>query len=158
MPSRRLFLLSGLALLAACLPPASARAQQAARDFVAGIYKFYVGNNAEGIPLDSPLIGKILTPGLRKLIDDDAALAEKRNEPPELNGDPFIDAQDWLVTDLNIDVKEQGRAAGARVTFKNAGEDRTVTLTLVKTRAGWRVDDIVGATGSLRAMLGPKSR
>jgi len=158
MLSRRLILLSGLALLAAALLPTGSHAQETAHKFVAGIYKFYVGSNAEGFPLDSPQIGKVLTPGLRKLVEDDAAQAEKRNEPPELNGDPFIDAQEWLVTDLKIEIKEQGPTANARVTFKNSGEDRAVTLQLVKTRAGWRVDDIIGTTGSLRAALTSKTR
>lgn len=99
MLSRRLILLSGLALLAAALLPTGSRAQETAHKFVAGIYKFYVGSNAEGFPLDSLQIGKVLTPGLRKLVEDDAAQAEKRNEPPELNGDPFIDARNgWSPT------------------------------------------------------------
>lgn len=97
-------------------------------------------------------------PGLRKLVEDDATQAEKRNEPPELNGDPFIDAHEWLVTNLKIEIKQQGATANARITFKNSGADRAATLQLVKTRAGWRVGDIIGTTGSLRAALRPKAR
>jgi len=70
-----------------------------------------------------------------------------------LSGDPFIDAQDWEVKGLAIDLKEGGPArAVANVTFTNFGEARHVRLDLIKTAAGWRIDDIHWRQGSLRGL------
>jgi hypothetical protein len=48
-----------------------------------------------------------------------------------------------------------GVTAQARVAFWNFGQQKVMTLMLVRTPAGWRVDDIVGANGSFRASLRP---
>ena len=68
-----------------------------------------------------------------------------------LDGDPFVDAQDWEITDLTIKVATSGsdKATGT-VTFKNFEDDKTVTLDLTKTAAGWRIADIRTGERSLR--------
>lgn len=153
MLTRRRMTALSLALLFAAVAAGTARADASARGFVAGIYKFYTGNNAEGLTPDSPLYKPLFTPSLYKLIDADLTQADKRGEPPELNGDPFVDAQEWEITELKIDIAEQAGKASARVSFRNSGEPRTVTLELVRLQGKWRIDDIAGREGSLRKML-----
>jgi hypothetical protein len=72
---------------------------------------------------------------------------------PELDGDPFVDAQDWEITGLGLKVTMNGAArATATVTFRNFGEPRTVTHELVKTASGWRIADIKMKERSLRGL------
>ena len=83
----------------------------------------------------------------------DFAAAEKAGEVPLLNGDPFIDAQDWEISNLKTTVKSTGaNTAIATVAFTMFMKPRTVTLSLVTTPAGWRISDIRWARGSLRAL------
>ena len=70
-----------------------------------------------------------------------------------LNGDPFIDAQDWEIANLKTAVKSTGaNTAVATATFVIFMEARTVTLDLVVTPAGWRIAEIRSPSGSLRAL------
>ncbi len=98
----------------------------------------------------TPELGTLL---LKKMKAD----AKRKDEVPDLDGDPFIGAQEWVVTELAIAVAETGpdKATGT-VSFKNEGEAKTITLDLKKTKAGWRIDDIhwPGEEGSLRKLLG----
>jgi Protein of unknown function (DUF3828) len=57
--------------------------------------------------------------------------------------DPFIDAQDWDISALDVAVRDAGDdKANATVSFKNLDKPTTVVLDLVKLRAGWRIADI----------------
>ncbi|MBX9845980.1 MAG: YbjP/YqhG family protein [Xanthobacteraceae bacterium] len=145
-----------IALIVAALP---AQAAEDPRDFVAAIYQSYVGKDAKGIPINSPRARQLITPSLMKLIDADAGAAAKRGEPPRLDGDPFIDAQDFDIKSFNVEVQEVGRArAVATDTFKNeasAGND-PIVLVLVKIGDAWRVDDFRGGSGSVRNYLSRK--
>ncbi len=147
----RLFLLGALALASA--DPAAAQ-DPAARKFLDGIYAAYATPNSPGTRINSKaLLDRYFTPALAALIDRDARQAKLKNEPRELNGDPFIDAQDWDMKGLMIDVREAGRErASATVKFANFGEARELRLDLVKTAAGWRIDDIQWREGSLRRL------
>ena len=82
------------------ISPAAFAAEQTPKDFLDAIYKTYTGKNAKGLPLDKPATMRLFTPALRKLIDDDSRKAAKRNEVPNLNGDPFVDAADGLDVEL----------------------------------------------------------
>jgi hypothetical protein len=84
----------------------------------------------------------------------DFAAAHKAGEVPMLNGDPFIDAQDWEISSVKTAVKSTGAStAVATVAFVQFMEPRTVTLDLVTTPDGWRIVDIRWARGdSLRAL------
>jgi len=94
---------------------------------------------------------------LARLIEDDAAAAAKAGEVPSLDGDPFIDAQDWQINSFTIAVKDTGpdKALGT-VKFKNQKENVAVELDLVKLKDGWRIDEIRTKTGSLRDLLKKK--
>jgi hypothetical protein len=151
---------AALGLIAgAMLAAAPAWAAQSAKDFVTAIYRTYVGKNATGISIDSPQARKLITPGLMKLIDADAKAAAKRREVPQLDGDPFIDAQDFEIKSFKVDIKELGPAkATATISFKNeaSAENKPVVLDLVKIGNGWRIDDFHGGSGSIRAYLTKK--
>jgi hypothetical protein len=123
--------------------------------FIENIYKPYRNSSsARGVDYSRPeVIRKHFAPLLAKAMVKDFAAAKKRGEVPALNGDPFIDAQDWEIGELKIEVKDTGhrRAVGV-VTFTNASEPRTVTLDLIKTASGWRIADISAPSGSLREL------
>jgi hypothetical protein len=155
MTTRRQALFWAASLLVLCRSPIQA-AEQSPRDFVAAIYKSYQGKGAKGIMIDSPRAKGLLTPGLNALIEADAKRAARRREVPRLDGDPFIDAQDFEdIGPVAIDVTEKGPTAVAKVSFTNFGEKKLITLNLVKTGAEWRIDDFAGPT-SIRKMLGRK--
>lgn len=139
-------LLFALFALVATVAPASA-AEQSAQAFLEAIYAQYRGDehSAPGVTLDKPAeIGRYFEPSLAALMVADDAAAAKRDDVPTLDGDPFVDAQDWAITGLAIHFDSQdARAAQATVRFTNLKEPRTIRLALVHTKAGWRIADII---------------
>ncbi len=155
MPTLRTLLV--MFVLAIAVSAGAFAADTAAKDFVTAIYRNYEGKDAKGLPLNSPKIRALISPGLLKLIDADEKDAAKRNEPPTLDGDPFVDAQDWEIPSFVIEVADKGPdKAEATVQFTNGGSPASVTLLLIKLNGAWRIDDFVGADGSLRNVLGRK--
>jgi hypothetical protein len=155
MPTRRCFIIA-LAIAAAAGPAIAA--EQSAQDFLAAIYANYKGKDSKGTSLGSTAaINRYFTPPLAKLIDADAKAAAKKGEVGALGGDPFVDAQDFDVSAVMIDVKETAlnKAIGT-VKFKNFGKDVTITHDLVKLKQGWRIDEIRMPSGSLRALFKKK--
>ncbi len=156
MRFQRLDVLVALVLLGAGLIIAetAAVAQGASPlTFLEGVYKVYRNNsNAKGIDYSKPdVIRRYFAPPLAKAILKDFAEAKKKDEVPQLNGDPFIDAQDWEIADLKLDVKDASRRkATGVVSFTNAKQPRTITLDLVKTGDGWRIAEIKAPSGSLK--------
>jgi hypothetical protein len=140
MLTRRSFILGAACALAA---PALA-AEQSARDFVTAIYDAYKGKDAKGIVLDNAqAIRRYFAPALATLIIADQNDAAQRNEVGALDGDPFVDAQDWEIAAFDIAVSDAGPGkANATVKFDNAGEPKTVVLDLVKIANEWRVGEI----------------
>jgi hypothetical protein len=123
--------------------------------FLENIYKVYRNSdNGKGVDYSRPdIIRKYFASPLAKAMVKDFAVAKKRSEVPALDGDPFIDAQDWKIGDLKIEVKNlTNRRAVGVVTFTNASEPRTVALDLVRTGQGWRIADINAPSGSLREL------
>jgi hypothetical protein len=149
--------------------PRSAWAQSdpAAEALLNTIYTAYKGSSdkgAKGIPLNSDeVIRRYFEPSLAAEIIKDAAEAKKRGDVPKLNGDPFIDGQDWEITKFNVAIKEAGpdKAVGT-VTINNFGKDVPIVLNLVKPPDGWRIANISWETGdTLRSLYfkdepGPK--
>jgi hypothetical protein len=132
----------------------SAQAQQTAKEFLKSLYDpyFYI-KDYKGQPY-SEHPERFFAPDLAQAIVSDMREANKRNEVPTLDGDPFLDAQDWKVAELGYSVQTNGagtKAAGA-VSFLNFDEPKGLVISLIKTPQGWRISDIVGAGGSLRAL------
>jgi hypothetical protein len=152
----RTLALVGAAMLA--LASIAAAAEETAESFVNAIYAQYKpeAKKPQGVRLDTDAaIRKIFEPSLAALIIADNAAAKKNDDIPTLDGDPFVDAQDWKITNVVISVAHDGAdKAAATVNFKNLGKATVVKLQLVKTPAGWRVADVVwpGDEGNLRGL------
>jgi hypothetical protein len=124
--------------------------------FLETVYKPYRSNNhAKAIDLGKPeVIRRHFVPALAKAMVKDQVDARKRNDVPLLNGDPFVDAQDWQIADLRIEMTSTSRRnATGVVTFTNANEPRRLTLDLIKTGDGWRIHEIKAPSGSLRELF-----
>jgi Protein of unknown function (DUF3828) len=140
-------------LVAAAALAVTAKAETASpRAFIDGIYQHYLGQDSKGLVLSGDtVIRRYFAPPLADAIAKDFAAAHKAGEVPMLNGDPFIDAQDWEISNLKTTVKSTGaNTAVATAAFVIFMEPRTVTLDLVNTPAGWRIADIRSPSGSLR--------
>ena len=155
IPTPRLF----FALLLIFTSPALA-GEQTPRAFVAWIYSHYQGSAdakaGAGVMLVTPAqIRRYFAPPLADRIVADRAAAAKRDEVPALDSDPFIDAQDWDIRHVAIQIESANdRTARASVRFENFGQAETVRLELVRTPAGWRVADVLwpGSEGWLSAL------
>ena len=119
-------------------------ADASAEAFVAAIYASYKGKDGNGVTLDNEkTIRRYFEPSLAALMVKDQKDAAKRNDTPTLDGDPFVDAQDWDIEAVDIAVAdaEPGKAK-ATVKFKNRETPTTVVLDLVKIKNDWRIGDI----------------
>lgn len=143
----RIFVAAFVALLSL---PALAQ-DQSADQFLHAIYDQYKGS--DGPPLDDAAMASYFTPELYKLIKEDSDAAAKKGEVPLMSGDPFIDAQDWKIDQLQIAVEEpKPDTAAGIVTFKNFGEPFEIKLDLAKTPKGWRIAEIYAPSGSLKEL------
>jgi hypothetical protein len=152
MPTRRTVILVA-AFLAAAFGAASAplalslratAADSSALAFVTDIYSAYKGKDAKGHPLDDErAIRRYFEPSLAALMVKDQKIAAKRGEVGLLDFDPFIDAQDWEISnfDITVDDGAPGKAT-ATVKFTNFDKAATVRLDLVKIKNDWRIADI----------------
>ncbi len=121
-----------------------------AQAFVESLYRPYLGKGFRGsLTTRRPASS---CPPSPQAMDRDYREAKRRNEVPTLNGDPFVDAQDWEISKLSIDVTTSADAATARISFLNFGEAKRVVLELAKTPAGWRIAEIKAPSGSLKAL------
>jgi Protein of unknown function (DUF3828) len=141
MLTRRTLILG--AAVAAIAAPAVA-ADPAATAFVTAIYAAYKGKNAKGIRLDTEAnIRRYFEPSLAALMIKDQKDAARRHDAPNLDGDPFVDAQDWDIAAFDIAVTDAvNNAASATVKFRNSDTPTVVVLDLVKTGNDWRVGDV----------------
>ena len=144
------------ALLLGVLPSAVKAQQpaappQTAQAFLQSIYDPYLKAGFKGQPYNDA--GRFFTPELARAMERDVRGAKQRNEVPTLDGDPFVDAQEWQITDLAVRITGSGDAATGVVSFSNLGKPKRMAISLVRTAAGWRISDIAGANGSLRSLL-----
>lgn len=147
-------------LASATLAVVPAQAQDAsARSFVEAIYRAYKGKNAKGISLaDDSAIRRYFEPSLAALIIKDRKTAARKKEVGALDGDPFVDAQDWDIASFDIEVTDvPPDKAAATVKFTNAGTPMTVMLDLVRIKTDWKISDITWKEGEgttkLRALF-----
>jgi hypothetical protein len=151
--------LTTLVLLAFASPLArageSARSDPAAKAFLHEIYDRYPGKNSKGMPLSSNAdINRYFAPELAGPIIADRTIAQKVGDIPTLEGDPFVNAQEWAVDKLDISVQQQGKEkAIGTVKFINRGKPQTVIVELVKMPNGWRIHDITARGEKLSALF-----
>jgi Protein of unknown function (DUF3828) len=140
-----------LALVLLAVPAAAAAQEQTPQQFLTSIYEPYRKADFKGQPYWE--VNRWFAPDLANAIDKDFAEAKKRKEVPTLDGDPFVDAQDWKIDSLAYATALGRDKAAAAVTFTNFGEPKGAVVSLVKTPAGWRISNIVTANGSLRTLF-----
>lgn len=80
---------------------------------------------------------------LQALYDNDAEITPE-GEMGAISFDPYIDGQDYGITNLEIGATDiAGDDATVEVTFSNFGEPRSLTYELVLEDGGWKIDDVV---------------
>lgn len=80
---------------------------------------------------------------LQALYDRDAEITPE-GEMGALSFDPYVDGQDYEITDFEIGAAGiAGDYASADVTFKNFGEPRSLMFEMVREDGGWKIDDVV---------------
>ena len=173
MLTRRLFIIRTAVICTAAGAVGLARADDgAALAFVSAIYAAYKGKNAKGIAIDTDAqLRRYFVPSLAALISKDRKDATKHHDVPTLDGDPFIDAQDWEIKSFDITVNDTGGGkATSTVKFVNETEPVTITLALVSVAVAstgnanpkekpnpWRIADITylrdGKSQTLRGLF-----
>ncbi len=139
-----------MAALLLATPFAASAQAKTPQTFLESLYQPYRQKGFKGQPYWEPR--RFFAADLAAAIEADMKAAKQRKEPPTLDGDPFVDAQEWEITDLTIATSaSEGKAQGA-ISFKNLGEPKALAVLLVQTPQGWRISDIVGASGSLRKL------
>jgi Protein of unknown function (DUF3828) len=96
-------------------------------------------------------------PSLAALMIKDQKAAAKRGEVGTLDFDPFVDAQEWEISEFDIAVSETAPGkASATVKFTNLGKPTIVSLDLVAIKNEWRIRDITwqidGKSQTLRGL------
>jgi hypothetical protein len=135
--------------------PFEARSQALSpQAFLQSIYDPYLKAGFKGQPYWQ--VDRFFVPALARVIDADMREAKRRVEVPKLDGDPFLDAQEWDIENLAISVKADGPKATGEVSFDNFGKRTQVALDLVQTPAGWRIADIKSPSGLLSALYKEK--
>jgi hypothetical protein len=80
---------------------------------------------------------------LQALYDNDAEITPE-GEMGAISFDPYIDGQDYDITDFEIGTPDiAGDEASVDVTFSNFGEPRALTYELVLEDGGWKIDDVI---------------
>jgi hypothetical protein len=138
-PTRRTLIAAAASILVA-MPVLAA--DSSATAFVTGIYETYKGSGAKGVPLDTDRAARrYFEPSLAALIIRDRKNGD--NEVGQLDGDPFINAQDWNIGKFDIEVTDTGPGkVKATVNFVNLDKPATIVLDLVKIKNDWRIGDI----------------
>ena len=126
-------------LAALALAAATAEPLQTPRAYVERLYASYRKENFN--PLAHP--ARYFTPRLTAAIDEDERLAN--GEVGYLDGDPICGCQDphgLRATVIGVSEERRGEVK-VRVSIAFTGDKpRPATLTLVSTKAGWRIADI----------------
>src|SRR5262249_32028083 len=110
-----------LLLGALCALPLAAQGQGSTPDaFLHAIYDPYLKEGFKGQPYWQ--VSRFFVPELARIMEADMRDAKRRGEVPKLDGDPFVDAQEWQVKDLAITVATEGAKAVGKATFDNFGK------------------------------------
>lgn len=150
----RLFLVATLAAASLSTATGSSAAADDPQAFVAAIYERYA-DGGDGLPLDSAqAVRALFEPRLADMIIADGEEAAATGDVPRIDGDVFVDAQDWDITELRVSAEAVTLdRAEAHVEFLNFGEPKRIDLQLVHGEdGGWRIRDILWAESSLRGL------
>jgi hypothetical protein len=127
--------------------------------FLRAVYDRYVGENVGSIDYSKEaVLRQYFTPELVAMMMKDRAAADAANEVPRLNGDPFLNAQDWKIASFDIKtVPISATRAEATVKFTNYNRQESFKVSLWFVDGAWRIDDIDygGNAGTLRGIFTP---
>jgi hypothetical protein len=154
------------AAAALLLTSASIAAAPGPLDTIKAVYAAdtpYRNNTGPGVMGDDKLRSRFFSKALLAGLKKDEDRAAKANEPPTIEGNPFIDEQEPDATDFRYSLLSQ-KGNGARVLVNFDRGDKTredVTYAMVLEGGAWRIDDIGykhadGSTDSMRKDLGMK--
>jgi hypothetical protein len=118
------------------------------RAFVLQVYAGYRSHDYN--PLSR--LDEVFAPELAAAIREDARLAG--GEVGYLDGDPLCDCQDYLKLTAAIrSIRQPSRVKASAIVDVDlgVGQVRHLRIELVRTRAGWRIDDVV--SGGRRSLL-----
>jgi hypothetical protein len=134
-------------------PASSGPDVSGARQFLEGLYANY-RVDGEGVPNQTVKEADVYDPSLLVLMHANQQAAGD-GEVGYLDGDPLCDCQDFDIRAVKLDFKAVGKnQLVATVVFHNLDRDTTLRLALRFTSSGWRVSDVISASGgSLRADL-----
>ncbi|HUO89868.1 MAG TPA: DUF3828 domain-containing protein [Rhizomicrobium sp.] len=145
---------------------AAAAAPPGPLDTVKAVYAAdapYRNNTGPGVMGDDKLRARFFSGALLAGLKKDEDRAAKANEPPTIEGDPFIDEQEPDARDFKFSlVSQKGNGAKVLVNFDRGDKTREdVTYSMVLEGGAWRIDDIGykyadGSTDSMRKTLGMK--
>lgn len=143
----------------ACAPAAYAGGSGTSpQEFLAALFAHYDGKGpGAGIDYASEAeIGRWFTPDLARRIRADQDRAAANDEPPSLDGDPFVGSQEWDVSGVAIAVGKSSdpRASSAVVTFTSMGETHEIRFSLAADGEGWKISDIDWGYDKLSGILG----
>lgn len=139
-------------LIAASMIASPALARPSAKAFVEGLYAAY--RNPDAPSTTGAAAPRVYSPRLLALIRADQKQAG--GEVGKLDSDPLCSCQDAEgLKSLSVKIAPvSAGAASATSVFRLSGKTLTVGLRLVRTRHGWRVDDVSSPdTPSLRRYL-----
>jgi uncharacterized protein DUF3828 len=147
----RRFALAFLVSVAGALP---AFAFDTPQGLVKAVYEPYANADFDWSSYDE---SKLRSKALNDLFAKDAGETPE-DEVGRLDFDPYVDGQDYQLTDLKIGTPAvSGDAASLEVTFHNFEQAEDLTYALVKEADGWKIDDVVSHSTdnpySLKAIL-----
>jgi hypothetical protein len=120
------------------------------QEFLDDLYRPYLDKDFKGQPYWEA--ARFFEPVLAGTMEQNRKEADAAGKKPALNGDPFVDPHNWLITNLAVAATTGGAGATGTVLIVNQGTPRHITIALVPTPAGWRIADIRGGPVALRAL------
>src|SRR5260370_450885 len=115
--------------LVVALPGVAGAQQQTPQGFLQALYDPYLKRDFKGQPYWET--ARFFAPDLARAMDRDMRQAKQQKQPPTLNGDPFVDAQDWQVSDLVVRASGAGETATGVVSFANFVQPKRLAIALV---------------------------
>jgi hypothetical protein len=151
--------LLGVAMLASACQGGAETEVASPQEFLTELYSHYDGKGP-GAGLDygeRAVLRRYFAPDVVAAIEADFDRAAAADEPPALNGDPFVGSQEWDVTGIDIAVAKSTTpdATMAVIRIESMGESREVKLDLRRIEGQWKIADIDWGYDRLSAILAP---
>lgn len=136
-----------MSVLCVCVLVAGAYAHETPRALIEAVYAPYL---ADSIP-DGESDWR--SERLNALYEADAARTPE-GEIGALGFDPYINGQDWTITELSIgEPVLEGDRGTVSVTFRNFDVEQTLVYSIVREADGWKVDDVESMAGEAQYVL-----